>query len=101
MELKKAGSMIRAEVMVAIVFGMTAILWATRALLEIHIPNISDTGIAIFASVLMFLLSVDFKKGGCSKDSRKINFAFWMAKSSSSNLAVACIASAQFAPFGF
>ncbi|MFO7912003.1 MAG: DASS family sodium-coupled anion symporter [Desulfotignum sp.] len=63
MELEKAGSMSRAEVMVAVVFGMTAILWVIRPLLETYIPNISDTGIAIFAAVMMFLLPVDFKKG--------------------------------------
>jgi sodium-dependent dicarboxylate transporter 2/3/5 len=63
MELKKTGPMSRAEIMVAIVFGMTAILWVTRPLLETYIPNISDTGIAIFAAVVMFLLPVDFKKG--------------------------------------
>jgi sodium-dependent dicarboxylate transporter 2/3/5 len=34
-----------------------------RPLLETYIPNISDTGISIFAAVMMFLLPVDFKKG--------------------------------------
>lgn len=62
-ELKKAGPMSRAEIMVAGLFGMTAVLWVTRPLLEPYIPNISDTGIAIFASVLMFLLPVNLKKG--------------------------------------
>lgn len=62
-ELEKAGRMSRAEIMVAVVFGMTAILWVIRPLLETYIPNISDTGIAVFAAVLMFLLPVDFKKG--------------------------------------
>ena len=62
-ELQKAGVMRRAETMVAIVFGITAILWVTRPLLENYIQNLSDTGIAIFAAVVMFLLPVDFKKG--------------------------------------
>jgi sodium-dependent dicarboxylate transporter 2/3/5 len=62
-ELDKAGAMSREEKMVGIVFTMTAMLWVTRPLLEPYIPNISDTGIAIFAAVVMFLLPVDFKKG--------------------------------------
>ncbi|MFZ7110272.1 MAG: SLC13 family permease [Desulfatiglandales bacterium] len=62
-ELQQAGAMQRAEVMVAIVFTTTAVLWMTRPLLEDHIPNISDTGIAIFAAIVMFLLPVDFKRG--------------------------------------
>ena len=62
-ELQKAGAMSRAEKMVGIVFGITAIFWVTRPMLETYIPNLSDTGIAIFAAVVMFLLPVDFKKG--------------------------------------
>jgi solute carrier family 13 (sodium-dependent dicarboxylate transporter), member 2/3/5 len=62
-QLKKAGSITRAELMVAIVFGTTALLWITRPLLEPYIPNISDTGIAIFGAIVMFLLPVNFKKG--------------------------------------
>jgi sodium-dependent dicarboxylate transporter 2/3/5 len=63
MEIQEAGAMSRAEKMVGIVFTITAILWMTRPLLETYIPNLSDTGIAIFAAVVMFLLPVDFKKG--------------------------------------
>ncbi|MFU8860391.1 MAG: SLC13 family permease [Cyclonatronaceae bacterium] len=62
-QLKKAGKISRAELMVAIVFGATALLWITRPLLEPYIPNISDTGIAIFGAIVMFLLPVNFKKG--------------------------------------
>ncbi len=62
-ELQKAGAMSRSEKMVGIVFGITAILWVTRPMLETYIPNLSDTGIAIFAAIVMFLLPVDFKKG--------------------------------------
>jgi solute carrier family 13 (sodium-dependent dicarboxylate transporter), member 2/3/5 len=61
-QLEKSGRMSRPEKMVAIVFIMTATLWITRPLLEPYIPNISDTGIAIFGAVLMFLLPVNFKK---------------------------------------
>ncbi|MCA1803046.1 MAG: DASS family sodium-coupled anion symporter [Rhodothermaceae bacterium] len=62
-QLKKAGSITRAELMVAIVFSATALMWITRPLLEPYIPNISDTGIAIFGAIVMFLLPVNFKKG--------------------------------------
>lgn len=62
-QLKKAGSISRAELMVAIVFGATALMWIIRPLLEPYIPNISDTGIAIFGAIVMFLLPVNFKKG--------------------------------------
>ena len=48
--------------MVGIVFSMTEMLWMTRPLLETYIPNLSDTGIAILAAIMMFLLPVDFKK---------------------------------------
>ncbi|MDG5767914.1 DASS family sodium-coupled anion symporter [Balneolales bacterium ANBcel1] len=63
-ELEDAGPMSRAEKMVAVVFTMTAILWIIRAhVLDRFVPNISDTGIAIFGAVLMFLLPINFKKG--------------------------------------
>ncbi|TVQ01690.1 MAG: DASS family sodium-coupled anion symporter [Balneolaceae bacterium] len=61
-QLEKSGKMSRPEKMVAVVFVMTATLWITRPLLEPYIPNISDTGIAIFGALLMFLLPVNFKK---------------------------------------
>lgn len=62
-ELTKSGGMTRAEKMVGTVFLLTASLWIFRPLLEPYIPNISDTGIAIFGAILMFLLPEDFKKG--------------------------------------
>jgi solute carrier family 13 (sodium-dependent dicarboxylate transporter), member 2/3/5 len=61
-QLEKSGKMSAPEKMVGVVFLMTATLWVTRPLLEPYIPNISDTGIAIFGAFLMFLLPVNFKK---------------------------------------
>ncbi len=61
-QIEKSGKMSRPEKLVAIVFLMTATLWVTRPLLEPYIPNISDTGIAIFGAFLMFLLPVNFRK---------------------------------------
>ncbi len=60
-ELEEAGRMSKAEKMVAVVFMITAGMWVTRPLLEPYIPNISDTGIAIFGAILMFLLPINFK----------------------------------------
>lgn len=62
-ELDEAGNMTRGEKMVGTVFVMTATLWITRPLLEPYIPNLSDTGIAIFGAVLMFLLPENYKEG--------------------------------------
>ncbi len=61
-ELSKAGRMSREELMVAVVFILTASLWLFRPLLEPYIPNLSDTGIAIFGAVLMFMLPVNFRE---------------------------------------
>lgn len=61
-ELHTMGSMSKPERMVAVVFFVIATLWIIRPLLEDYVPNISDTGIAIFGAVVMFLLPVNFKK---------------------------------------
>lgn len=61
-ELKKIGKMTLPEKMVTFVFLLVATLWITRPLLEGIIPNISDTGIAIFGAILIFLLPANFKK---------------------------------------
>lgn len=60
-QLEESGKMSGPEKMVAVVFFTVAVLWITRPLLESSIPNISDTGIAIFGAVVMFLLPVNFK----------------------------------------
>lgn len=61
-ELEKSGNITRPEKMVGIVFVMIALMWMFRPLLENHIPNLSDTGIAIFGALLMFLLPVNFRE---------------------------------------
>jgi len=55
-EREKLGPMRVAERRVALVFGGTALLWITRPLLEKGIPGLSDAGIAIGASVVLFLI---------------------------------------------
>lgn len=60
--LEKAGKMSKSEKLVGSVFLLTATLWILRPILESYIPNLSDTGIAIFGAFLMFLLPVNFRK---------------------------------------
>lgn len=61
-ELDNAGSMSRAEKQVAAIFILTAMLWILRPLIENAVPDISDTGIAIFGALLIFLLPTDWRK---------------------------------------
>lgn len=60
-ELEKCGNITRPEKMVGIVFVLTAFLWIFRPMLQNQMPNLSDTGIAIFGALLMFLLPVNFR----------------------------------------
>ena len=51
------------ERLVASVFVLTAITWIARPALEGVLPGITDAGIAIAATLLLFLLPVDWKQG--------------------------------------
>jgi sodium-dependent dicarboxylate transporter 2/3/5 len=55
-ELARLGPMSRPEVRVALVTGLVALLWVTQPLTAVLIPGISDTVIAIFGAVLLFLV---------------------------------------------
>ncbi len=55
-ELAVLGAPSRHEWRVAAVFVLTATAWVTRPLFERFVPGISDTGIAITAALLLFLL---------------------------------------------
>ncbi len=55
-EREKLGTISVAETRVAIVFGLTAVLWTTRPLLSEVVPGLSDAGIAIGAGLVLFLL---------------------------------------------
>lgn len=55
-ERAKLGTISTAEIRVAVVFGLTAVLWMTRPLLSDVVPGLSDAGIAIGASLVLFLL---------------------------------------------
>jgi len=52
---------LKPEVMVAVIFGLVAVLWMTRPLIEGFIPGLSDAGIAILGALLLFLTPVDLK----------------------------------------
>jgi solute carrier family 13 (sodium-dependent dicarboxylate transporter), member 2/3/5 len=52
------------EKLVASVFAATALLWVTRPLLEDVVPGISDTGIAMAAAVVLFMLPTDRRMSG-------------------------------------
>lgn len=62
-ELKSLGGFRKGEIMVAIIFGFTAILWMVRPLIEKWVPGISDASIAIFGAMLLFLIPLNFKTG--------------------------------------
>jgi len=55
-EQEKLGVVSTAETRVAVVFGATALLWMTRPLLSDVVPGLSDAGIAITASLALFLI---------------------------------------------
>ena len=55
-ELARLGTMSKAEKLVAFVFGLTATLWVIQPLISGFIPGLSDTTIAIFCALLLFLI---------------------------------------------
>lgn len=69
-ELRKAGSMSKAEKIVMWVFLFTATMWIAPSLLREFVPAtrdfipvISDTVVAILGAMLLFLIPVNFKRG--------------------------------------
>lgn len=69
-ELKSQGPLSRGELMVLIVFLITAVMWMTRPLLvKLQLPGgarplagLSDPGIAVGAAIVLFCLPVDLKR---------------------------------------
>lgn len=55
-QLEKLGRISNQEKKVAIVFIFAALLWICRPLIEKVLPGISDAGIAITASVMLFII---------------------------------------------
>jgi sodium-dependent dicarboxylate transporter 2/3/5 len=62
-ELARLGRLTKPELMVAAVFSLVAILWTLQPLLSKRIPGLSDTSIAIFGALLLFMLPVDVRRG--------------------------------------
>ena len=56
-EINKIGKISYEERIVQIVFLLTAVLWILRPLLASLIPGISDSSIAVFGALLLFLLN--------------------------------------------
>lgn len=61
-EVDRLGTISRPEMMVASIFGLVAVLWMTRPLIESVIPGLSDASIAIFGALLLFIIPVDISK---------------------------------------
>lgn len=62
-EVKKLGTITSPEKKVAIVFIGTGLMWIFRPLFSNYMSGLTDTGIAIAAALILFLIPVDFKKG--------------------------------------
>ena len=70
-ELTVLGPMSRGEKIVLAIFCITSLAWITRPFLSLFISGLSDTVIAIFAAVSMFLIPVDRKNYVLSWDKTK------------------------------
>ncbi len=55
-ELERLGPMTEPERRVLVVFGLTALLWMGRPLLDHWVAGLSDPGIAMFGALLLFVL---------------------------------------------
>lgn len=69
-EIAGLGRMSRGERMVGGVFLLTALAWTTQPLLVRVLPGLSDSGIAIGAAVLLFVLPVHPERGEFALDWR-------------------------------
>jgi sodium-dependent dicarboxylate transporter 2/3/5 len=62
-ERGKLGRLGMGEMAVAVVFGLTALGWIFRPLLQRAVPELSDTSIAIAGAVILFLIPVNARRG--------------------------------------
>lgn len=76
-ELADLGPFSRGEAIVAAVFGLTAMLWITRPLLDDLIPGLSDSGIAIIAALALFVIPVRLSEGEFAMDWRTARRLPW------------------------
>ncbi len=62
-ELGKLGGWKRGEVVVAVVFGLAAVLWMMQPLLKPWVPGLSDAVVAMAAGIVLFLIPADWRRG--------------------------------------
>jgi sodium-dependent dicarboxylate transporter 2/3/5 len=62
-ELRALGPMRWEERAVAAVFALTAALWIGRPLVERALPGVTDTGIALFGALLLFVIPSRWRQG--------------------------------------
>jgi solute carrier family 13 (sodium-dependent dicarboxylate transporter), member 2/3/5 len=62
-ERHKLGPMSHQELKVAIVFGVTALLWMLRPVLQDYVRGLSDAGIAVAAGISLFLIPSRLRQG--------------------------------------
>lgn len=64
-EISKLGSMKKAEIMVAFVFGLTAFLWIFKLPINqlLGAPVLNDTATAMIGGIMMFGLPLNLRKG--------------------------------------
>ncbi|MDF1654994.1 MAG: SLC13 family permease [Coxiellaceae bacterium] len=62
-EYAALGQIKKPEKLIMAIFLLTATLWIIRPLLNDWLPLLSDTGISIFATILLFITPVNFGQG--------------------------------------
>ena len=62
-EKRAQGRMSRGEIIVAVVFTLTALGWIFQPLIARAVPLVSDTTIAIGGALLLFMIPVDARRG--------------------------------------
>lgn len=65
---KSLGAFSRGEIIVAVVFVLTALGWIFRPLLEQWAPMLSDTTIAIAGALALFMIPVNVRRGEFAMD---------------------------------
>lgn len=62
-QLRKLGKMSKEEVLILIIFGLTAFFWMTRSFLLKSYPSINDTVIALIGAALIFVIPAPSNPG--------------------------------------
>lgn len=62
-EIAELGRFGRAEIIVGSITAFTAAAWVAQPLIERILPGVSDTGIALFGALLLFVVPVNWSRG--------------------------------------